>query len=272
VSATDMPLYDRARYVMDAPEEAQRLIDKVDAVAWTERYFGPYLQDASRILSVGCGPGHFLAAYAEHCPAADILGLDVSPARIDEARRRNAVYPNVRAEIGDVRDMALAAGQFDFVEARFLLEYLRDPLAAIDEMVRVTRPGGHVCLQDLDGHLAWHYPEDARIASVHQAMAHLEATGFDAFIGRKLFALAHEAGLGEIAVRVDCYDLIAGRIDEFSLDLWRRKLAIAEPAIARLCGSPARARRMTEDYLDYLRDDGTMSYSTLFTVIGRKPD
>ena len=271
MSARVVPLYDRDRYVMDAPEEAQRLMDKVDPSAWTEKYFAPYLHDAARILSVGCGPGHFLEAYARYRPSAEIVGLDASPARIADARRRNEAFPNVRAAIGDVHDMPLASGRFDFVEARFLLEYLKNPLAAIDEMVRVTRPGGHVCLQDLDGHLAWHYPEDERIAAVHQAMALLKDTGFDAFVGRKLFALARQAGLTEIAVRVDTYDLIAGGIDKFHLDLWRRKLAIAEPAIAKLCGSAARARGMTDAYLDYLRDDTTLSYSTLFTVIGRKP-
>ena len=52
---------------------------------------------------------------------------------------------------------------FDIVFARFLLQYLAKPQHAVSEMIRVCRPGGRILLQDLDGQLVWHYPEETEI-------------------------------------------------------------------------------------------------------------
>ena len=63
-------------------------------------------------------------------------------------------------------------------------------------MTRVCKPGGTVLLQDLDGQLLWHYPEDAEVQqTAEKVVAALAATGFDPFVGRKLFWLAKKAGL-----------------------------------------------------------------------------
>src|SRR5206468_5342108 len=68
-----------------------------------------------------------------------------------------------------------------------------------------------VLLQDLDGQLLWHYPEDAVVQSTAERVVNaLEATGFDPFVGRKLFWLARTAGLQNVEVQVECYHLIAG--------------------------------------------------------------
>jgi hypothetical protein len=99
----------------------------------------------------------------------------------------------------------------------------------------------------------------------------LAATGFDPFVGRKLFWLAHKAGLKNIDVRVESYHLIAGEIAPAVLKQWELKLEIAAPQLARLLGSEVAAREQTRRFLEYLRRPDTLTYSTVFTVTGEKP-
>jgi SAM-dependent methyltransferase len=198
-----------------------------------------------------------------------ITGIDVSAARVAEARERVSRHDNVVVEQADIHNLPMPANRFDFIESRFLFEYLKDKRAALSELARVCKPNGVICLQDLDGQLVSHYPEDARVQAVAQVIAHLERTGFDVFVGRKLFSLARNARLVNISVQIEPYHLVAGRIGDIEFDLWRRKLAIAEPIISQACGAD-RARELIAGFLDYLQDDNTLTFSMLFTVTGQK--
>ena len=76
-------------------------------------------------------------------------------------------------------------------------------------------------MQDLDGQLLWHYPEDARVqGAVEKVLASLAPTGFDPFVGRKVFWLAQKAGLKKLDVQVECYHLIAGAVEQRILRQW----------------------------------------------------
>ena len=153
-----------------------------------------------------------------------------------------------------------------------LFEYLSDKQQAAAEMVRVCRPGGTVLFQDLDGQLLWNYPEDPSIQSTaEKVVSEFGKTGFDAFVGRKLFSLAHKAGLRKIDVQVECYHLIAGEIKPDILKQWQLKLEIALPQIARVLGGERAAKEHAKRFLEYLQRTDTLTYSNVFTVTGQKP-
>ena len=259
-------------YIMDDPREAQRLLDKVDAASWIAKYFEKHLQDAKTILSVGCGPGVFLREMAEVHPDAEFVGVDLSAERIHDAEARLQGVRNARAQIGDAVALPFESGSFDFVFCRFLMEYLPDKQGAVREMLRICRSGGKILLQDLDGQLLWHSPEDPELQrTIQQVVGRLATTGFDPFVGRKLFNLCFEAGLAEIKVQIDPYHLYAGAIAEEQLDLWRTKLEIAKPQLKKVLGSDEAALKYSERFLGYLRRPDTLTYSCLFSVLGTKP-
>jgi hypothetical protein len=152
-----------------------------------------------------------------------------------------------------------------------LLQYLPNPEQAVREMVRVTRPEGTVLLQDLDGQLIQHWPPDptldAQLASVVTA---LRPTGFDPHVGRRLYGMATAAGLEDVTVALEGYHVIAGRIDPILRRQWQIKLDIARPAVARALG-PGEADAVIEHFMDYLDRPETLTFSTQFTVTGRRP-
>jgi ubiquinone/menaquinone biosynthesis C-methylase UbiE len=260
-----------ADYIMEDPREAARLAQKVDARAWVQRYLAERVGPGAEVLSVGCGPGVILRELCALDASIRATGIDVSAERVQEAKRKNQGISQLEFVQGNAQAMALSSDRFDLVYSRMLLEYLKDKEGAVREMARVCKRGGTVLLQDLDGQLLWHYPEDAVVQSTAEKVVKaLEATGFDPFVGRKLFWLARQAGLKNIKVQVECYHLIAGEVEAAILQQWELKLEIARPQLARSLGSETEAREQTTRFLEYLRRPDTLTYSTVFTVTGEK--
>jgi ubiquinone/menaquinone biosynthesis C-methylase UbiE len=258
-------------YIMEDPREAMRLEVKVDPAAWVRQYLTHRVPPGAEILSVGCGPGVILREVCAQDSSIKGTGIDISAERIREASQNNPANSRVQLLRGDAHAMQFSSDSFDLVYSRMLFEYLRDKEQAAAEMVRVCRPGGTVLLQDLDGQLLWNYPEDPVVQrAVEKVVAGLASTGFDPFVGRKLFSLAQKAGLKDIEVQVECYHLIAGQIDPGILKQWELKLEIALPQIARVLGGEGAAREHTQRFLEYLRRPDTLTYSTVFTIAGKK--
>ncbi len=260
-----------ADYIMEDPREAMRLELKVDPHAWVQKYLAGRIHAHAEVLSIGCGPGVILREVCALDASIRATGLDISDERVQEAKQRNRENAQANFVRGDAQAMDFASNSFDLVYSRMLLEYLKDKESAVKEMVRVCKRGGVVLLQDLDGQLLWHYPEDPVVqGTVEKVVRALAATGFDPFVGRKLFSLAHRAGLKNIDVQVECYHLIAGEIEPAILEQWELKLEIAEPRLARLLGSENEAREQSRRFLEYLCRADTLTYSTVFTVTGEK--
>src|SRR5438034_3602421 len=261
-----------ADYIMEDPREALRLELKVDAHAWVKQYMAHRVRSGAEVLSVGCGPGVILREISALDPSVRATGIDVSADRVEEAKRRNRGIPQLNFVRGDARAMEFASDSFDLVYSRMLLEHLKDKEGAVRERARVCKRGGTVLLQDLDGQLLWHYPEDPVVqGTAEKVVRALEATGFDPFVGRKLFWLARNAGLKNVEVQAEGYHLIAGEVEPAILQQWELKLEIAKPLLARSLASESEAREHTRIFLEYLRRPDTLTYSTVFTVTGEKP-
>ena len=257
---------------MEDPREAQRLLDKVDAHAWIAKFLEPHLPHVRSLLSVGCGPGVFLKELAQNYPGIEVVGVDMSPSRVRGAEERLRGLPNARACVGNAQSLPFDSDSFDLVFSRFLMEYLPNKQGAVREMARVCSQGGKLLLQDLDGQLVWHYPEDAELQNTtEKILSYLAGTGFDPFVGRKLFSLCLGAPLTNVSVRLDPYHLYAGCIDDTQFSQWQSKLEIARPQLVAALGSEEAAWQYSQRFLEYLRCPETLTYSCLFTVTANKP-
>ncbi|HKV81910.1 MAG TPA: methyltransferase domain-containing protein [Candidatus Sulfotelmatobacter sp.] len=258
-------------YIMEDPREAARLEAKVDPQGWVQKYLAHRVRPGAKVLSVGCGPGVILREVSELHPSVHATGMDISADRVREAIQRNRENPRLNFVRGDAQAMQLPSSSFDLVYSRMLLQYLREKEKAVAEMVRVCKPGGVVLLQDLDGQLLWHYPEDTSVQrAVEKVLAALAPTGFDPFVGRKLFWLAQKAGLKKVDAQIESYHLIAGAIEKHILKQWELKLDIAKSQMAKVLGSKAEAEEQIQRFLEYLCRPDTLTYSVQFTVSGEK--
>lgn len=90
----------RSSYDAVAGEYADRLTDELDRLPferWLLDRVAAYA-DGGPVIEVGSGPGHVTAYLAE--AGADATGIDLSPAMVEEARRR---FPDGDYQVGDLR-------------------------------------------------------------------------------------------------------------------------------------------------------------------------
>ncbi|KYG10785.1 methyltransferase type 11 [Sorangium cellulosum] len=139
-------------------------------------------------LDVACGPGIVACALAPR--VASVRGLDIVPAMLDEARKRQASLglSNVTWELGDASRLPYPDESFRLVTTRYSFHHLLDPLVTLREMARVCQRDGRVAVIDVapaeDKRDAYDAAEKIRDPS--HARAHTE---------RELGALFDAAGL-----------------------------------------------------------------------------
>jgi ubiquinone/menaquinone biosynthesis C-methylase UbiE len=122
-------------------------------------------------LDAGCGTGFLsfeLAARGHR-----VTGIDFAPAMLAEARRKAAERDvSIRFEEADAEQLPFASGSFDLVISRHVLWTLPHPEAAIDEWIRVLRPGGRLAVADgqFDPGVLVHTAENARTSTEYAAI------------------------------------------------------------------------------------------------------
>lgn len=103
---------------------------------------GSALRPGLRILDAGCGPGpnfEWLSPYGE------VVGVDHSPEAI---RLANARHPGIEAVEGDITALPFEEESFDLALEFTVLALVDDDQRGVDELARVTRPGGSVLLME----------------------------------------------------------------------------------------------------------------------------
>ena len=114
------------------------------ALDWVD---GLALAPGSKVLEIGCGAGLMSVALAKR--GLYIHAIDSIMAMVDLARRHaeeSGATDLLSLDTGDVCALAFEDGSFDLVIALGVVPWLECPELAIQEMARVTRPGGHVIL------------------------------------------------------------------------------------------------------------------------------
>lgn len=114
------------------------------ALAWVHRLAPP---PSSRVLEVGCGAGLTATALAQRGLVVD--ATDGAAAMVALTRQRAAesgVDRRLTVSLGDAHALQFDGGTFRVVVALGLIPWLHSPRQALQEMMRVLQPGGHLII------------------------------------------------------------------------------------------------------------------------------
>ncbi len=179
-------------------------------------FFLPYLHPGMHVLDVGCGPGSITLGLAEVVAPGEVVGIDLQPTQIEQARARAVErgVENVRFEVAEAYRLPFPAHSFDAAFAHGVLMHLREPVRALVEIRRALRPSGIVGVRDQDFGGDLFTPvtpllEQWRALLLRARQHH----GRDSFLGRHHRRLLLEAGFVRAEARASV-EHSAGSLEE----------------------------------------------------------
>ena len=104
-----------------------------------------------RILEIGVGTGISLPFYSKD---TRLVGADISEDMLEVARKRveKLRLTNVESiEVGDAENLQFDDASFDVVVAQYVISACPNPHKALDEIARVTKPGGEIVITTRQG-------------------------------------------------------------------------------------------------------------------------
>ncbi|MBV0900330.1 methyltransferase domain-containing protein [Haloarcula salina] len=141
-----------------------KVYDQINPFIWDERMRDEAiamldLSPDDRVLDVGCGTGFATEGLLEHVET--VYGLDQSAHQLSKAYRKFGKRGDVRFHLGDAERLPFKDDSFDVVWSSGSIEYWPNPVDALAECRRLTKPGGRVLIVGPD------YPN----SSIFQKMA-----------------------------------------------------------------------------------------------------
>lgn len=219
-----------------------------------------------RLLDVGCGPGHDVLMMAELVGEdGEVVGVDNSESMIETARGAAADRASVRFEVDDAVALSFDDDSFDAARADRVLQHLDSPVTAIEELRRVTRPGGWVGLSDSDWETIF---IDTPGGHTEQFLALEYAPNRNPTMGRQLWGLAKDVGLSDLQV----LPMVAHGTEYAVLE---QATSLADWTEAMIDGNEA-TQEAVEAWMNGLQAademDRLFAGVTVFTVAGRVPE
>jgi len=239
-------------------------------------YLLPRLRAGMRLLDVGCGPGTITVGLGRAVAPGEVIGTDVVPAVLEEARAHLATtdVTNVRFEEGSVYALPYEDASFDVVHMHQVLQHLARPVDAAREAFRVLRPGGLLAVRDGDYGTMIHWPRTAGIdrwLELHHLVA--ARNGADPDVGRRLHAVLAEAGFEATEVTTTPM-LFLAREDILNWgDSWAERVvtsAFAGQAVEYGLATPAELETVAAAWREWGRTPEPMFLYVNFECIGTK--
>jgi ubiquinone/menaquinone biosynthesis C-methylase UbiE len=183
------------------------------------------LRPGMRVLDIGCGPGDVsLVAARLVGPAGTVLGVDAASDVVEVARTRAAEQglATVKFEQATIAD--IATEEVDAVIGRLILMHLPDPVATLQQLVGLVRPGGLIAFCEFDVGAVRTIPDSPLAQLLVDAIARtFQGLGLDPAFGTTLHTLFVQAGLGVPQLTMAAPVGTANDVDvwAYSVEVWR---------------------------------------------------
>lgn len=110
----------------------------------TGKKVAEYIDKDDRVLECACGTGAITVSIAEKC--ASLAATDFAEGMLKRAAKKCRKYGNVTFRQEDITDLKFGDESFDKVVAGNVIHLLPEPRKALDELMRVVKPGGKIII------------------------------------------------------------------------------------------------------------------------------
>ncbi len=263
-------------YLMESEDEATRLEVKTDPVALRRQALWAGIKPGMRVLDAGCGVGKTTSLLYEMIqPEGSIVGIDFSESRIKYAEEHYGSKKGIEFCRQDLTGSLMGLGEFDLIWVRFILEYFRrESLDIVRKLKKCLKPGGILCLIDLDYNCLSHYELPQKMAELLQKMMILmdEKYNFDTFAGRKLYSYMYDNGFEKIEMNMEAHHLIYGRAKEADIFNWTQKVEVAARRVKYLFDEyEGGYSAFVSDFERFFLDHRRFTYTPLLLCRGIRP-
>ena len=265
-------------YLMENQDEICRLEMKTDSNIVENQVLWAGLRPGMRAADIGCGSGKTTAILHKIvCPGGSAIGIDSSTDRIRFSRQQ---YGNDGIEFfcRDVKSPLDDMGRFDFIWVRFFLEYYRtDALEVLNNICKILKPGGILCLVDLDFNSICHYGLTPKMENaLLQIIKLLQIkSNFDPYVGRKLYSFLYDMSFDNINVNIAPYNLIFGDLSGKDRYNWTKKIEILKEVSRanglKLKGYEGGIEQFCDEFLKFFSSRRRFTYTPLIMCRGEKP-
>ena len=192
------------------------------------RRLASMLKAGMSVLDVGCGSGAITRGIAEAVGSrGTVVGIDVSKELIALAAASSSAQPNLSFEIADITRLGYR-DRFDVATAARVLQWLADPLAALQGMIAAVKGGGQLVVVDYNHTKARWEPEPPEaFTRFYEAFLSWRASaGMDNKIADHLVEMLTSLGLVEVRATEELEVTRRGDRDfETRIALWASVIA-----------------------------------------------
>ncbi len=262
-------------YLMESEDEAFRLDLKINSELIEKQALWAGLKPGMRVADIGCGSGKATFSLNKIAqPKGHVVGVDICEDRIAFAKDRYYT-DSIEFVCKDIREPLDDLGMFDFIWVRFVLEYFRsDNFEIVKNISKILKPGGTLCLIDLDYNCLNHFGLSSRLKkTISDLMHYMERNAdFDPYVGIKLYSFLYDLSYEDIDVGLSPHHLIFGEIDETDAFTWNQKLEIAAKSSGyKFEEYKGGYEEFFEEFMKFFYDPRRFTYTPLISCRGRKP-
>jgi SAM-dependent methyltransferase len=228
------------------------------------------------VLDVGCGPGKTTSILFDMVqPEGSVVGIDLSLNRISHAKKIYCRQRGIDFAVCNLKEPLEGIGQFDLIWVRFVLEYFREEsINIVENLSKALKPGGSLCLLDLDYNCLSHYELPPLIQNLlPKLLDRLEKEcNFDAYAGRKLYSYLFDHGFNNIQADLTAHHLFFGSIKEKDFFNWMKKIEMIVKRFEDLfIDYPGGSQAFIDGFREFLIDPRRFTYTPLIMCKGLKP-
>ncbi|KAI5962497.1 uncharacterized protein KGF55_003573 [Candida pseudojiufengensis] len=161
------------------------------------KFITAVLQPDFKVLDAGSGPGTITIDFAKnYLNDGSIVGIEPTQQLIDESNelKLKQNVSNAKFKLGSIYNIPFPDNTFDLVYSHQVIIHLEDPIKALKELERVTKPGGFVCVKDADLEATVVSPKKYEILKEYSLLKAKNSGSTDPIAGRNLRSKAIQAG------------------------------------------------------------------------------